>query len=82
LFEIEASPQGKRTIDKGGPEMVLEVLDKVHELEAASEELNATVSQQVAEIFEEAEQPSKVEDTKTKQWSYSVPFAGVRYYWY
>ena len=62
--------------------MVLEVLDKVHELEEASEELNATVSQQVAEIFEEAEQPSKVEDTKTKHWSYSIPFAGVRYYWY
>jgi hypothetical protein len=62
--------------------MVLEVLDKVHDLEAGSEELNATVSQQVAGNFEEAEQPSEAEDTKIKQWSYSVPFAGVRYYWY
>jgi hypothetical protein len=62
--------------------MVLEVLGKVHELETGAEELNAAVSQQVADIFEEAEQPSEAEDTKIKQWSYSVPFAGVRYYWY
>jgi hypothetical protein len=62
--------------------MVLEVLDKVHEWEAGSEELNATVSQQVEDIFEEAEQPSEAEATKIKQWSYSIPFAGVRYYWY
>jgi hypothetical protein len=62
--------------------MVLEVLDKVHESEAGSEELNATVSQQVVNIFEEAEQRSEAEDTKIKQWSYSMPFPGVRYYWY
>jgi hypothetical protein len=62
--------------------MVLEVLDKVHESEADSEELNATVSQQIVDIFEEAEQRSEAEDTKIKQWSYSMPFPGVRYYWY
>jgi hypothetical protein len=62
--------------------MVLEVLDKVHELEAGSEEPNATVSQQVVDVFEEAEQRSEAEDTKIKQWSYSMPFPGVRYYWY
>ncbi len=62
--------------------MVLEVLDKVHESEAGSEELNATVSQQVVDIFEEAEQHSEAENTKIKQWSYSMPFPGVRYYWY
>ena len=62
--------------------MVLEVLDKVHESEAGSEDLNATVSQQVIDIFEEAEQRSEAEDTKIKQWSYSMPFPGVRYYWY
>jgi hypothetical protein len=69
-------------IDEGGAEMVLEVLDKVHELETGSEELNATVSQQVVDILDEAEQPLEVEDTGIKQWSYSIPFAGVRYYWY
>jgi len=62
--------------------MVLEVLDKVHEPEADSEELNATVSQQIVDIFEEAEQRSEAENTKIKQWSYSMPFPGVRYYWY
>ena len=62
--------------------MVLEVLDKVHESEASSEDLNATVSQQVVDVFEEAEQRSEAEDTKIKQWSYSMPFPGVRYYWY
>ncbi len=62
--------------------MVLEVLDKVHESDAGSEELNATVSQQVVDIFEEAEQRSEAKDTKIKQWSYSMPFPGVRYYWY
>jgi SMC interacting uncharacterized protein involved in chromosome segregation len=62
--------------------MVLEVLDKVQHEEAGSEELNAAVSQQVADIFKEAEQRSETEDTRVKQWSYSVPFAGVRYYWY
>ncbi len=62
--------------------MVLEVLDKVHESEADSEDLNVTVSQQVVDILEEAEQRSEAEDTKIKQWSYSMPFPGVRYYWY
>ena len=62
--------------------MVLEVLDKVHESEAGLEEPNATVSQQVVDIFEEAEQRSEAENTKIKQWSYSMPFPGVRYYWY
>jgi hypothetical protein len=62
--------------------MVLEVLDKVHESEAASEDLNATVSQRVVDILEEAEQRSEAENTKIKQWSYSMPFPGVRYYWY
>jgi hypothetical protein len=62
--------------------MVLEVLDKVHESDAGSEELNATVSQQVVDIFEEAEQRLETENTKIKQWSYSMPFPGVRYYWY
>jgi hypothetical protein len=62
--------------------MVLEVLSKVREPEAGPEELNATVSQQVADVFEEAQQRSEAEDTRTNQWSYSVPFAGVRYYWY
>jgi hypothetical protein len=62
--------------------MVLEVLDKVHESEADSEELNATVSQQIVDIFEEAEQRSEAENPKIKQWSYSTPFPGVRYYWY
>jgi hypothetical protein len=62
--------------------MVLEVLDKVRELETGSEELNATVSQQVVDILDEAEQPLEAEDTRIKQWSYSIPFAGVRYYWY
>jgi hypothetical protein len=62
--------------------MVLEVLDKVHESEAGSEELNATVSQQVVDIFEEAEQRLETENTKIKQWSYSMPFPGVRYYCY
>jgi hypothetical protein len=62
--------------------MVLEVLDKVHESEADSEDLNATVSQQIVDIFEEAEQRSEAENTKIKQWSYSMPFPGVRYYWY
>jgi hypothetical protein len=62
--------------------MVLEVLDKVHESEADSEELNATVSQQVVDILEEAEQRSEAENIKIKQWSYSMPFPGVRYYWY
>jgi hypothetical protein len=62
--------------------MVLEVLDKVYESEAGSEEPNATVSQQIVDIFEEAEQRSEAEDTKIKQWSYSMPFPGVRYYWY
>jgi hypothetical protein len=62
--------------------MVLEVLNKVHESETGSEELNATVSQQVVGVFEEAEQRSEAEDTKIKQWSYSMPFPGVRYYWY
>ena len=63
--------------------MVLEVLDKVHESEAGSEDLNATVSQQVVDVFEEAEQRSEAENTKIKQWSYSMPFPGVRYYyWY
>jgi hypothetical protein len=62
--------------------MVLEVLDKVRESEADSEELNAKVSQQIVDIFEEAEQRPEAEDTKIKQWSYSMPFPGVRYYWY
>lgn len=62
--------------------MVLEVLDKVHESETDSEELNATVSQQIVDIFEEAEQRSEAKDTKIKQWNYSMPFPGVRYYWY
>ena len=62
--------------------MVLEVLDKVHDSDASLEELNATVSQQVVDIFEEAEQRSEAENTKIKQWSYSMPFPGVRYYWY
>jgi hypothetical protein len=62
--------------------MVLEVLDKVHESDAGSEELNATVSQQVVDIFEEAEQRLETENTKIKQWSYSMPFPGVRYYCY
>jgi hypothetical protein len=62
--------------------MVLEVLDKVQESEVGPEELNATVSQQVVDIIEEAGQGSDAEDTRAKQWSYSVPFAGVRYYWY
>jgi hypothetical protein len=62
--------------------MVLEVLDKAWESEGSSEELNATVSQQVADIFEEAEQRPETEDTRIAQWSYSVPFAGVRYYRY
>jgi hypothetical protein len=51
-------------------------------LEIGSEELNATVSQQVVDILDEAEQPLEAEDTGIKQWSYSIPFAGVRYYWY
>jgi hypothetical protein len=62
--------------------MVLEFLDKVWESEADPEELNATVSQQAAGIFEKAEQRSETEDTRVAQWSYSVPLAGVRYYWY
>ncbi len=62
--------------------MVLEVLDKVYESKAGSEEPNATVSQQVVDTLEEAEQRSEAEDTKIKQWSYSMPFPGVRYYWY
>jgi hypothetical protein len=65
--------------------MVLEVLDKAHESEAGSEEPNATVSPQIVDIFEEAEQRSEAENTemnKIKQWSYSMPFPGVRYYWY
>jgi hypothetical protein len=57
--------------------MVLEVLDKAHESEAGSEEPNAIV-----DIFEEAEQRSEAENTEIKQWSYSMPFPGVRYYWY
>ena len=63
--------------------MVLEVLDKVHESEAGSEDLNAAVSQQVVDTLEEAEKRSEAENTKIKQWSYSMPFPGVRYYyWY
>ena len=62
--------------------MVLEVLDKVGEVETGSEELNATVSRQVVDILDEAEQPLEAEDPGIKQWSYSIPFAGVRYYWY
>lgn len=62
--------------------MVLEVQNKAREVEAGSEELNATVSQQVKDIIEETGQLSDTEDTMTKEWSYSVPFAGVRYYWY
>jgi hypothetical protein len=62
--------------------MALEVLDEVRELEAGPEELNAMVSQQVAGILEEAAQPGEAEATKIKQWSYSMPFAGVRYYRY
>ena len=47
--------------------MVLEVLDKAWESEGSSEELNATVSQQVADIFEEAEQRPETEDTRIAQ---------------
>lgn len=62
--------------------MVLEILDKALESKADSEELNPAVSQQVADIFEEAEHRAEAEDTNVKQWRYRIPFAGVRYYWY
>ncbi len=55
------------------------------EVEAINQELEETVTQQVAEIMEAAE----VEEVQVRgtvpsmpTWKYSMPFAGVRYFSY
>ena len=55
------------------------------EIEELSQELEDTVTQQVAEIMEAAEvEEEQVQDpiAQTPTWKFSVPFAGVRYFSY
>ncbi len=47
-----------------------------------SEELAQLVSQQVAEILEQTEGSSTVDEEFANSWRYQVPFPGVRYYLY
>ena len=60
----------------------VELKNKVKGLEDPSKELNATAAQKVKDILAEAEKVADNKDSKTSYWSYTVPFAGVRYYSY
>jgi hypothetical protein len=56
--------------------------EKVQVVEDISEKLNATAAQQVTDILEGAEKIAETKKPRTNHWSYTVPFAGVRYYSY
>jgi hypothetical protein len=60
----------------------VELKEKVQVVEDPSQELNSTALQQVRDILEESEKAREPQEPKTTYWSYSVPFAGVRYYSY
>jgi hypothetical protein len=59
-----------------------ELKEKVQVVEDPSRELNSKALQQVTDILEESEKTKETQETKANYWSYSVPFAGVRYYSY
>jgi hypothetical protein len=62
--------------------MVLEVIEKDRQVPSGSSELQNIVARQVAEIVEADREDPGSNLSRERQWSYRVPFPGVRYYSY
>lgn len=58
----------------------VELLDRDRVQDIVNDGPESTLTQELESIVEEAEQVQEVEQPKARQWYYSVPFAGVRYY--
>lgn len=53
----------------------------VLEQKAATAEVNPKIAEEIADIVEESERTEHTNRTDTPHLFYSVPFAGVRYYY-
>jgi hypothetical protein len=62
--------------------MLVEVIEKDRQAPPGSSELQQIVARQVAEIVEADQGGPGPDLSREGQWSYRVPFPGVRYYSY
>ena len=58
----------------------VETLDRNRQPDIANDQAKTRLALEVENILEAADQPQAEERPETRQWSYRVPFAGVRYY--
>ena len=58
----------------------VEILDRNRRPDIARDQAETRLALEVESILEAAGQPQEEERPETRQWSYRVPFAGVRYY--
>ena len=58
----------------------VELLERDRRQETVNDGPEGKLAQELDSIVEDAEQVQDAEQPKARQWYYSVPFAGVRYY--
>jgi hypothetical protein len=62
--------------------MVFEVIEKSREADHSSSELQRIVARQVEELIVSSDLGSNPDHPRKHQWSYRIPYPGVRYYSY
>ena len=60
----------------------VKLLERNGQTDIAKDGLDTKLALEMESILEEAGQSREMERPETREWSYQVPFAGVRYYFF